>query len=80
MSFFQHGNLGQPKRVFAGIVDDPRRVVYSQYNRKQVGAAPEQSDVRTSSGILRDLLSLNNITRRFRTCEELQNTACAISQ
>jgi hypothetical protein len=73
VNFFRHENLGQQTWVFSGIVDDTQRVEYSLLNGKMVEAGPEQSGVDISSHYLRDLLSLNTITLRFLTCQELQN-------
>ena len=72
VNFFQHEISGQRKGVFTGIVDDTRRVEYLLETGMKVGAGPEQSGVGISSANLRDLLSLNSITRRFLTCQELQ--------
>jgi len=72
VNFFQHENSGERKGVFSGIVDDTRGVEYSLLKGTKVGAGLEQSGVGISSRYMRDLLTLNTITRRFLTRQELQ--------
>jgi len=71
VTYFRHYKSGQQKGLFAGIVDNTQGVKYSLQKGMKVGAGPEQSGVGISSANLRDLLSLNTITRRFLIRQEL---------
>jgi len=67
--------VGQRKEVLSGIVDNTRGVEYTLWKGMNVGDGPEQPGgckLTILSANLRDLLSLNTITRRFLTREELQ--------
>jgi len=72
---FRHEISGHQEWVFSGIVDATRGVEYALWTGTKVGAGPEQPGGCNPTILpdnLRDLLSLNTITTRFLTCQELQ--------